>query len=130
MTVMTGFVGRIEDLTLENDDFRRVIYTAPHSQVVVMCLQPREDIGLETHAHIDQFFRIEHGQGEVKIDGSAHSIGPGDAVVVPAGTEHNVTNTSMTEPLQLYTIYSPPAHKDGVTHRTKADAERDEEDHV
>jgi mannose-6-phosphate isomerase-like protein (cupin superfamily) len=114
MTVMTGFVGRIEDLTLENDDFRRVLYTAPHSQVVVMCLKPLEDIGVETHADIDQFFRIEHGHGEVKLNEAVHPIGPGDAVVVPAGTEHDVTNTSTTEPLQLHDLQ--PGGPQGRSH--------------
>lgn len=130
MTVMVGFVDRIGALALENEDFRRVIYTAPHSQVVLMCLEPLEDIGVETHAHIDQFFRIERGAGKVVLQGESHPITAGDAVVVPAGTQHNVVNISATERLLLSTIYSPPAHKDGVIHRTKAEASVDEGDHL
>jgi mannose-6-phosphate isomerase-like protein (cupin superfamily) len=130
MTVMVGFVDKIDDLTRRNDDFRRVIFTAPHSQLVVMCLGPLEEIGLETHDETDQFFRIEHGRGTVLLAGASHPIEPGDAVVVPAGTQHNVINTSTTERLRLYTIYSPPAHKDGVIHHTKAEALLDEEDHA
>ena len=130
MTVMVGFVDKIGDLSLRNEDFRRVIFTAPHSQVVVMSLEPLEDIGLETHETIDQFFRIERGRGTVLLAGETHPIEAGDAVVVPAGTEHNVINTSATERLQLTTIYSPPAHKDGVIHQTKAQALVDDGDHV
>ena len=130
MTVTVGFVDKIDELTRRNDDFRRVIYTAPHSQVVVMSLEPLEDIGLETHDAIDQFFRIEDGRGEVLLAGETHPITPGDAVVVPAGTSHNVINTSATQRLRLMTIYSPPAHKDGVIHRTRAEAMHDDEDHV
>jgi len=126
---MAGFVGNIEGLTRANDFFRRVVFTAPHSQLVVMCLGPKEEIGLELHKHIDQFFRVERGEGVVTLNGLRHTITAGDAVVVPAGTEHNVFNTSSDRPLRLYTIYSPPAHRDGVVHATKAAAESDEADH-
>jgi mannose-6-phosphate isomerase-like protein (cupin superfamily) len=130
MTVMTGFVDRIEELALKNDAFRHVIYTAPHSQVVLMCLEPSQEIGLETHGDIDQFFRIEQGSGKVIVAGEVHPVVRGDAVVVPAGTPHNVINTSATQRLRLSTIYSPPAHKDGVIHASKVDALRDEVDHL
>jgi mannose-6-phosphate isomerase-like protein (cupin superfamily) len=125
---MAGFVGDIEGLTLANGFFRRVVFTAPHSQLVVMSLKPNEEIGVELHEHVDQFFRVERGAGAVILDGSKHPISDGDAVVVPAGTEHNVINTSSDTPLQLYTIYSPPAHRDGLIHATKAEAEADESD--
>jgi mannose-6-phosphate isomerase-like protein (cupin superfamily) len=130
MTVMVGFVERIEDMALANDAFRRVVYTAPHSQLVLMCLEPGEDIGVETHADIDQFFRIERGQGEIVLEGVSQPISAGSAVVVPAGTRHNLVNGSTTERLHLSTIYSPPAHRDGVVHRTKAEASADESDHT
>ena len=127
--IMTaGFVGNIERLTRTNDFFRRVVSTAPHSQLVVMCLKPGEEIGVELHEHIDQFFRVEQGDGAVILSGLSHPISAGDAVVVPAGTQHNVINTSAERPLLLYTIYSPPAHRDGVIHATRAEAEADEAD--
>ena len=125
---MAGFVGDIEDLTLANAFFRRVVFTAPNSQLVVMYLKPNEEIGVELHEHVDQFFRVERGEGAVTLNGANHAISAGDAVVVPAGTEHNVINTSSDLPLQLYTIYSPPAHRDGLIHTTKAEAEADETD--
>jgi mannose-6-phosphate isomerase-like protein (cupin superfamily) len=128
VTVMTGFVGRIEESALQNEDFRRVMYTAPHSQVVLMCLEPLEQIGMELHADTDQFFRIEQGQGTVILAGESHPISHGDAIVVPAGTEHNIINASASERLHLLTIYSPPAHKDGVIHRMRAEAVRDDDD--
>jgi mannose-6-phosphate isomerase-like protein (cupin superfamily) len=126
---MAGFVGNIEDLTRRNDSFRRVLFTGPHSQLVVMRLGPGEEIGLERHDTIDQFFRVEHGQGTAVLDGTSSAISDGDAVVVPAGTEHNVINRSPDGPLLLYTIYSPPAHRDLLVHRTKAEADADEADH-
>lgn len=126
---MAGFVTNIEEGTLNNNDFRRVIFTAPHSQLVLMALQPGEEIGAETHDNVDQFFRIEAGTGKVIIAGQEHEISDGSAVVVPAGDEHNVINTG-TEILKLYTIYSPPNHRDGVVHHTKAEAEVDTTDHV
>lgn len=120
-----GFVQDIESLTQQNEDFRRVLYTAKNLQLVVMSLPPGEHIGLETH-DVDQFFRIEEGSGEVLIDGHRSPIGPGSAVVVPAGSRHDFFNTGKTA-LKLYTVYAPPNHRDGVVHHTKADAERDHE---
>ena len=119
---MAGYCVNIETRTLENGYFRQVLYTAPHSQLVVMTLQVGEDIGLETHHDRDQFVRVEAGQGEAILDGERHPLGDGSAVVIPAGTEHNVVNTSATEPLRLYTIYSPPEHPDGTVNRTKQGA--------
>jgi mannose-6-phosphate isomerase-like protein (cupin superfamily) len=117
---MKGFVADIEKLTTENTDFRRVLYTGKNLQLVLMTLKPGEEIGLETHADRDQFFRIESGSGEVWIDGKKNPVKDDDAVIVPAGARHNVVNTG-GKPLQLYTIYGPPEHKDGTVHRTKAD---------
>lgn len=127
---MTGFVGNIEELTLNNDNFRQVLFTGSHSQLVVMNLLPGEEIGLETHSDVDQFFRFEKGQGKVVINGQEKPVSDGSAVVVPAGAEHNVVNTSLTDPLKLYTIYSPAEHKDGVVHKTKSEAIADTTDHV
>jgi mannose-6-phosphate isomerase-like protein (cupin superfamily) len=108
---------------MENEYFRQVLFTGPHSQLVVMCLQPGEDIGDEVHPHVDQFFRIEKGQAKFVLnEKEEHMAHAGDAVVVPAGTYHNVINTSKTLKLKLYTIYSPPNHPDGTVHKTKADA--------
>lgn len=126
---MAGFVTNIEEDTLNNTDFRHVIFTAPHSQLVLMALQPGEDIGAETHDNVDQFFRIESGSGKVVIAGEKHEISDGFAVVVPAGSEHNVINTG-SEPMKLYTIYSPANHPDGKVHHTKTEAMSDETDHV
>ena len=126
---MAGFVGNSEELTRRNDCFRRVLFTAPHSQLVLMRLGQGEEIGLERHATIDQFFRVEQGEGTIVLDGTPSAISVGDAVVVPAGTEHNVINRSPDGPLLLYTIYSPPAHRDLLVHRTKAEADADEGDH-
>jgi len=120
-----GFNDNIEDLTLENDDFRKVLYTASHSQLVLMSLAPKEEIGLEVHEGNDQFFRFESGRGRVIIDGNEYEVKDGSAIVVPAGAEHNVVNTSGGEALKLYTIYSPAHHKDGVVRATKAEAEAD-----
>lgn len=127
---MTGYVGKIEELTLANTFFRQVIFTGVYSQLVLMSLQPSEEIGMEMHGSVDQFFRIEKGQGKVIMNGEESVISDGFAVVVPAGTQHNVINTSETEELKLYTIYSPPNHPDGKIHKTKAEAMADEEDHV
>ena len=120
---MSGYSTNIETKTRENDHFRQVLYTAPHSQLVVMTLQPGEEIGLERHRDGDQFIRVESGQGEAIMDGERHALRDGVAVVIPAGAEHNVINTSPTEPLRLYTVYSPPGHPDGTVNRTKQEAE-------
>lgn len=116
---MKGFVDNIEKLTVENSDYRRVLYTGKNLQLVLMALQPGEEIGREVHGDRDQFFRIESGDGEVLIDGARHSIKDDDAIVVPAGARHNVRNTG-SAPLLLYTLYGPPEHRDGVVHKTKA----------
>ena len=123
---MHGFIENIEKATLENTDFRRVVYTAKHCQVVLMSLLPNEEIGMEAHPDNDQFFRFEKGEGKIIIDGSETTVGDGFAVVVPAGAMHNVINVSATESLKLYTIYSPGHHKDGVVRATKAEAEAPE----
>ncbi len=120
---MAGYSVNIEAKTLENEDFRRVLFTAPHSQLVVMTLRPGEEIGLERHEDGDQFIRVEAGRGEAILDGERHALSDGVAVVIPAGAEHNVVNTSTSEPLRLYTVYSPPEHPDGTVHRTKQEAE-------
>ena len=121
---MKGYVADIERETLANEDFRRVVYTGRNLQLVLMTLPPGCDIGEEVHEDIDQFFRIEEGEGEIRIDGIAHRVEDDFAVIVPAGARHNVINTS-DAPLRLYTIYGPPEHRDAVVHRTKEDAERD-----
>jgi mannose-6-phosphate isomerase-like protein (cupin superfamily) len=129
MHAVSGFSTNIETKTLENDNFREVLYTAPHSQLVVMTLQVGEEIGQETHDDRDQFIRVESGHGEAILDGERHALSDGSAVVIPAGTEHNVVNTSPSEPLRLYTIYSPPEHPDGTINRTKQDAIAYEREH-
>lgn len=121
---MKGYVTNIEQQTLENINFRKVLYTAEHSQLVLMSLKPGEDIGAETH-ELDQFIRIEEGSGHTDLAGEEYSITAGSAIVVPAGTRHNIVNTGATE-MKLYTLYSPPNHRDGIVHATKEDAERDE----
>lgn len=113
---------------MANDYFRQVIYTAQHSQLVVMSLLPSEEIGQETH-HLDQFIRIEEGQAKVILDGVETAVVDDSAIVIPAGVEHNIINTSTEKKLKLYTIYSPPEHKDGTIHKTKAEALADEADH-
>jgi mannose-6-phosphate isomerase-like protein (cupin superfamily) len=118
---MKGFVDDIEQLTNGNDDFRRVLYTGKHLQLVLMTLRPGEEIGEEVHEDRDQFFRIEDGAGTVVIDGARHAVEDDDAIVVPAGARHNVINTGAT-PLKLYTLYGPPEHRDGIVHPRKADA--------
>jgi len=123
--IMKGFVQDIEDLAVKNDDFRRVIYTAKHCQLVLMALKPKEEIGAEVHK-LDQFFRVEEGAGEAVLDGVRTAIRAGFAVVVPAGTKHNIINTGSV-PLKLYTLYAPPNHRDGVVHHTRADAKADNE---
>ena len=123
---MKGFVDDIEDLTEDNADFRRVVYTGKHLQLVLMSLKPGEEIGEEVHHDRDQFFRVEDGKGEVWIDGTRTKIESETAIVVPAGARHNVKNTGK-EPLKLYTLYGPPEHKDKTLHVTKDDARRSQE---
>ena len=120
-----GYKNNIEKLTLENDNFRRVLYTAGHCQLVLMSLKPGEEIGSEVHEDGDQFFRFEKGEGKVVISETEYMVGDGDTAIVPAGATHNVVNTSTTEALKLYTIYAPAHHKDGVVRTTKAEAEAD-----
>lgn len=127
---MTGFVDNIEELTLANNNFRKVIYTGQHAQLVLMSLNPNEDIGMEVHPTTDQFLRIEEGEGKVVMNGEEHLIKDGSAIIVLAGTEHNIINTSSVNPLKLYTIYSPPHHKDGTIHKTKQEASADTKDHL
>lgn len=124
---MKGYVGNIEKETEENENFRKVLYTGKFSQLVVMALQPMEEIGEETHT-LDQFIRIEKGTGKAILDDVESEIADDFAIVVPAGTKHNFVNTSETEPMKLYTIYSPPEHLDGTVHATKADAQADTAD--
>lgn len=119
---MTGYHNNIEELTLNNSFFRQVLFTGPHAQLVLMSLKPGEEIGMEVHANVDQFFRFEKGQGKVIQNGEEQIVGDGFAVIVQAGTNHNVINTSQTENLKLYTIYSPPNHPDGTVHKTKEEA--------
>lgn len=127
---MTGFLQNIEQLTLDNDNFRQVVYTGQHAQLVLMSLDPLEEIGMEVHQTVDQFFRVEAGEGKVIMNGEESPVKDGDAILVPAGTIHNLINTSSAKPLKLYTIYSPPNHKDGIVHKTKKDAQADETDHL
>ena len=123
---MKGFHANIEKDALENENFRKVLYTGKHSQLVLMCLQPKEEIGLEVHEENDQFFRFEGGQGECIIDDNKYEVGDGSVIIVPAGAKHNVINTSETAELKLYTIYSPAHHKDGIVRATKKEAEANE----
>ncbi len=125
---MKGYQGNIEKITLENQAFRQVLYTAKFSQLVAMSLKPGEAIGEEIHQESDQFFRLEAGTGQAVIDGNEYVIGDGDVVIVPAGAKHNIINTSSSEPLKLYTLYCPPHHRDGVIHVTKEQAEKDDEE--
>ena len=125
---MKGYVINVEEATKENNNFRKVLYTAKHSQLVLMNLKPGEEIGMEVHLDNDQFFRVDQGKGKVIIDGNEYEIQDGFAVVVPVGANHNVINASDSEALKLYTIYSPPHHRDGVIHKTKAEAEADDEE--
>ena len=127
---MSYFLQNIEELTLKNSNFRQVLYTGQHTQLVIMSLRPNEEIGSEVHAVVDQFIRIEAGMGTLTIDGESHEVTDGSAFIIPAGSKHNVVNTSTDQPLKLYTLYSPPHHKDGTVHATKEDAEADTEDHL
>ena len=123
---MKGFSTNIESATLSNSSFRKVLYTGKHSQLVLMSLRPGEDIGMEVHNENDQFFRFESGEGKVIIDGNEYPLSDGVAVVVPAGAEHNIVNTSTSEELKMYTIYSPSHHKDGIIRETKEEAEQND----
>lgn len=123
-----GYFGQIESLTKGNTNFRQVLYTAEHLQLVLMCLAPGEEIGEETHAENDQFFRFEGGEGKVVVNETTYAVTDGDAVIIPAGARHNVINTSDTESLTLYTIYAPSHHRDGVLRATKEAAEADAPD--
>ena len=125
---MNGFKISIEKATQENSNFRKVLYTSKHSQLVLMSLLPNEDIGEEIHAENDQFFRFESGKGKVVIDGHSYDVSDGDAVVVPAGAKHNIINTSNSEDLKMYTIYSPAHHKDAILRVTKKEATEYEEE--
>ncbi|USN96283.1 MAG: cupin domain-containing protein [Candidatus Nomurabacteria bacterium] len=123
---MRGFVANIEEISKANTNFRHVLYTGHNAQLVVMSIAPGSEIGMEIHPDNDQFLRFESGTGKVIIDGNEHDVSDGFAVVVPAGSEHDVVNVSQTEPLQLYTLYSPPHHQDGLVRATKKDAEAHE----
>ena len=127
-TNLKGFKSNIEKDTLKNKNFRKVLYTGKNSQLVLMSLKPKEEIGAETHPDNDQFLRFEGGRGRVEIDGNKYPVKDGDAVIVPAGAKHNVINTSSSEELKIYTIYSPPHHKDGIVRKTKAEAEANDEE--
>jgi mannose-6-phosphate isomerase-like protein (cupin superfamily) len=120
---MPGYHVNLEQANLDNEDFRRVLFTGPKSQLVLMALPPGEDIGLEMHPHTDQFIRVEDGHGQAVVDGKNYELEDGSAIVIPAGSVHNVFNTSPTMMLKLYTIYTPPEHPDGTVHKTKAEAQ-------
>ena len=125
---MKGYYTNIEKATRENTDFRRVLYTAKHSQLVLMALKPKQEIGSEVHPDNDQFVRFEEGKGKCIVDGTEYEVGDGVAVVIPAGARHNVINTSDTAELKLYTLYAPAHHKDGIVRATKEEAEATEEE--
>lgn len=125
---MKGIKTNVERDTIKNKNFRKVLYTAKHCQLVLMSLKPKEEIGLETHPENDQFFRFEAGRGRVEIDGNKYTVKDGDAVIIPAGAKHNVINTSASEDLKMYTIYSPPHHKDQIVRKTKAEAEANDQE--
>jgi mannose-6-phosphate isomerase-like protein (cupin superfamily) len=127
---MKGYKGNIEEITIANNNFRQVLFTSQHQQLVVMSIKPKGDIGTEIHEIVDQFLRIEQGNGELILDGEKLEVRDGDAFIVPAGVEHNVVNTSEIEDLKIYTVYSPPHHKDGVVHKTQEQAEADTTDHI
>ena len=127
---MSGYHGNIEELTLNNSYFRQVLFTGKHTQLVLMKLSASEEIGMEVHNRVDQFFRFEKGEGKVIIDGTEYQVKDGDVVIIPAGSQHNVINVSKTDDLKLYTLYSPPNHPDGTIHKSKEDAMKAEkEDH-
>ena len=124
---MKGYHANIEQITLDNDNFRQVLYTAKNSQLVAMSLKPNEDIGEEIHEDNDQFFRFEKGEGKAVVDGNEYQLADGDVIIVPAGSKHNIINTSSSDSLKLYTLYCPPHHEDGVIHTTKEQAASDDE---
>ncbi len=126
--IMKGFHTNIEKATLENENFRKVLYTGKHSQLVLMSVKPKQELGMEVHEENDQFFRFEQGQGKCIIDGNEYAVEDGSAIIVPAGAQHNIINVSETEDLRLYTIYSPAHHKDGIVRATKEEAEANEAD--
>jgi Mannose-6-phosphate isomerase len=125
---MKGYKANIEKETLKNKNFRKVVYTGAYSQLVLMSLKPKEEIGSEVHEENDQFLRFEGGTGRVVVDDSKYTVKDGDAVVIPAGARHNVINTSATEELKIYTIYSPPHHRDQIVRKTKEEAEANDEE--
>lgn len=127
---MIGYVDNIEQITEENNFFRKVVFTGQHQQLVVMSLLPDEEIGLEVHEITDQFLRIEKGEGKIIMNGEERTVKEGDAIIVPAGAQHNIINTSQAMKMKLYTVYSPPHHKDQTVHKTKAEAMADEKDHL
>lgn len=126
---MSGYSVNLEQKTLDGNNFREVLYTTKRSQLVIMTLQPGEEIGMEHHTGHDQFIRVEAGEGYAVLDGERHMLADGVAVVIPAGTEHNVVNTSTSEPMRLYTVYTPPEHPEGTIHKTKAEADAYEKSH-
>lgn len=126
---MSGYVTHIKSRAQENEYFREVLFTGPHSQLVVMSLGPGEEIGQEVHDDVDQFIRIEFGEGVALLDGEEHEVRDGSAIVIPAGVEHNLTNRSDNQPLKLYTLYTPPEHPDGTVHQTQEEAQAYEEAH-
>jgi len=128
LTIMKGYKSNIVKSTLENNNFRKVLYTAKHMQLVLMSLKPGEEIGAEIHKNSDQFFRFEGGSGKCIIDGNEYQVKDGDVIIVPAGAKHNVINTGSSKELKMYTIYAQPNHKDGVVRVTKQDAENNEEE--
>ncbi len=130
MKRLTGYITNIEDKTEQNENFREVLFTGPHSQLVVMTLLPNEEIGMEIHENVDQFIRLEEGKGKAILDGEEHDIEEDFAIVIPAGVEHNIINTSSDQKLKLYTIYSPAHHRDKTIHKTKQEALEDTEDHI
>ncbi|MCR4264518.1 MAG: cupin domain-containing protein [Candidatus Roizmanbacteria bacterium] len=123
---MKGYTIHIETATTSNTHFRQVLYTGKHTQLVLMSLKPQEEIGMETHPENDQFFRFEQGNGICVVDGNEYTVKDGDAVIVPAGAQHNIINKSDSEDLKMYTLYSPPHHKDGIVRKTKAEAQANE----
>lgn len=127
---MIGYVTNIEETTLQNENFREVLFTAQHCQLVVMSLLPNEEIGQEIHEIVDQFIRVENGTAKAILNGEEVVLSDGSAIIIPAGTTHNIINTSSENKLKLYTLYSPAHHKDGTIHKTKQDAESDHEDHI